>query len=246
MPSRPKTAAPPAVANTDTRLIQRQLQQAARAASVGIIATDLAHEIGNPLFAIQGMSEVLLVNPDRHFSSERAKSHVQTVFESAQRASSLIHDMLAFMRYSNTPEELDVRAVIEGALTVVERGWGKGNAVKREFEKVPPMLGFSDRLQLLFVNLLLGAMAEMPAGSELSIRIWAENGFTKVKLLHTAVPLTNDDAERRAARVFETAVCERIVRFHEGQVTERAEGAERETVIVFPLNNLSSMRVGAR
>lgn len=244
-PRRNSTSPPPLNQAEGLRLTQRQLLQAARAASIGVIASDLAHEIGNPLFAIQGISEVLLKNPDRHLASDSAKTHVRLMFESAQRASTLIHDMLGFMKYSNTPEELQLREVVEGALAVVARGFPAEVQVRCRFEQAPPVLGFSDRLQLLFVNLLLDALVALQAGT-VEVRVWSSKGQVKVRvkcLGQRRAPTTGDDTElrasARASAAFVLAVCTRIVKFHEGELATPSDG---ETVVAFPFNNLSSMR----
>ena len=74
---------------------QRQLVRSERLASVGQLAAGLAHEIGNPIAAMQGLQELIL-----HGDLEREQEldFMQRLHKETERISRILRDLLQFAR----------------------------------------------------------------------------------------------------------------------------------------------------
>jgi hypothetical protein len=60
---------------------QAQLVQSGKLASVGTLAAGVAHEVNYPMFAISGMTELLLSQPDRYLKSPQAEECLMVIAE---------------------------------------------------------------------------------------------------------------------------------------------------------------------
>ncbi|BAQ34070.1 MULTISPECIES: PAS domain S-box protein [Dehalococcoides] len=99
---------------TERKQIEQQLIMTDRMASVGELASGLAHEINNPLTGIVGFSELLLMNE----LEESIKEDVQTIHREALRAAEVVRNLLTFARQQPPTREagdinLSIHKVLE-------------------------------------------------------------------------------------------------------------------------------------
>jgi two-component system sensor histidine kinase TtrS len=85
--------------------LEGQLQHAQKIQSIGYLAGGIAHDLNNILFPISGLSEMLL---DDIPPGNPARESVEQIYNSAQRGSDLVKQILAFSRQSN-PRKLPIR-----------------------------------------------------------------------------------------------------------------------------------------
>ncbi|MFM8315904.1 MAG: PAS domain-containing protein, partial [Deltaproteobacteria bacterium] len=76
---------------TEQRILQSQLAQQERLASVGFLASGLAHEIGTPLGIIRGRAEYLSLYPENQKS---VRSNMEIIVNQIDRISKLIYSLL--------------------------------------------------------------------------------------------------------------------------------------------------------
>jgi signal transduction histidine kinase len=75
---------------------QAQVIRSERLASVGQLAAGLAHEVGNPLAAIQGLLDLLL---DGDLEPEQQRDFLQRVSRETERINRILRDLLQFARH---------------------------------------------------------------------------------------------------------------------------------------------------
>ena len=108
-----------AVDLTERRSMERQILRQDRLASIGMLATSLAHEIGNPLGVIRGRAEILMESAQSLESDsvdvQQMKdvlrltgSGLHTIVGQIDRISSLIDSLL---RIARVPQEIALRDV---------------------------------------------------------------------------------------------------------------------------------------
>lgn len=94
----------------DSSFLKKAAQQL-NLASLGKMSSSIAHEIRNPLAAINTASELLIESPDLN---EQDKEISQIIVNNVRRANSIIEDVLQMSRRSTAePKELLIKALLE-------------------------------------------------------------------------------------------------------------------------------------
>lgn len=102
---------------TEQRQQQLKMQEHSRLASVGELASGVAHEINNPLATIHGLSELLQIDDWPQQVSEDARK----IQEASERAAKVVSNLLSFARKSEPMKMYaDVNLVVARALELKE------------------------------------------------------------------------------------------------------------------------------
>lgn len=145
---------------------QNQLVQAEKMAAVGRLAASLAHEINNPLQAIQNSLHLALHSgldePQRRRFLDMAKQEVGRLVQIVRR-------MLDFYRPSSTMQPLDVNQPIEDALAIAGKRLqqSKIQVVARLAPDLNQVRGTANQLTQVFLNIIINAIEAMPEGGTL-------------------------------------------------------------------------------
>jgi len=158
-----------------------QLIHAARLAALGEIAAGIAHEMNQPLAAIQMIATSMLADIERGtLPMERARQWLGTINEQISRLSWIIGHLRSFSR-NEAPELLapsSIEEVAENALGLVSAQMRHhGISIELELEaSLPSVRGDGRRLEQVFVNLLSNArdaLDTLPSTSPKTVRIRA-------------------------------------------------------------------------
>ena len=139
---------------------QTQLIRAEKLASVGRLAAGVAHEIGNPLGAINGYVHLL-----RGKATEpREQEAVDGLEREASRIDRIVRGLLDYARpRRRTPIAIDINDVVQGVVTLLTNQ-GVLRKISTEMDLdlgVPILFGERHDLEQVFVNLLLNAIDAM-------------------------------------------------------------------------------------
>jgi two-component system NtrC family sensor kinase len=172
----------------DRRQIQRQLFELARAndeietanqqlvlseklATVGRLASGVAHEIGNPIAILQGYLEML----DDPEMKPEARAEALVIMEQAlDRVGTIIRDLLDFARLERDESgTCDVVQVVRVAVKLVEpQKRFHGLEVKLDVPESAQWASIaSGRLEQVLLNLLFNAADASPEGGCLTVRV---------------------------------------------------------------------------
>ncbi len=161
-----------AVDLTERRSMERQILRQDRLASIGMLATSLAHEIGNPLGVIRGRAEILMEALQSQDSIPRDLNRIQdvvqltgsalsTIVRQIDRISSLIDSLL---RIARVPQEIALREVrLDQVINEVvglmnEACRRKGIELTTSFEEGPRIaLADPSHLQQILLNLIINS-----------------------------------------------------------------------------------------
>lgn len=137
-------------------------------ASVGTLAAGLAHEIGTPMSVIRGHAELL-----ESAVEAGSQSRVRTIIDQIDRISNIMQGLLNLARPHEPQRGPVVLAeVLDTSLSFLrEKIRKRGIEVEREYEEIPVVAGDADKLQQLFLNLILNAVDAMDGGGRLRVRI---------------------------------------------------------------------------
>ncbi|MFN2146499.1 MAG: ATP-binding protein, partial [Anaerolineales bacterium] len=141
---------------------QRALIQAEKMSAVGRLTASIAHEVNNPLQAVQNC---LHLGQRDELSEEKRAEYLQMADEELARLMHTVQRMLDFYRpgaLKKTPTVLT--DLIEKVLALLDKQLRNQEiSVERDFQPdLPPVAVVSNQIQQVFFNLVLNAMGVMP------------------------------------------------------------------------------------
>jgi signal transduction histidine kinase len=175
--------------SADRRRVQA-LHQAAYAnklASIGRLASGVAHEINNPLAIINqktGLIKDLFTMNQDYAGNEKLIGLVDHVLESVRRCGTITRRLLDFARHMESSiETVEIEAIIRQVLAFMEKEAERrciavSVTIKGE---IPPVESDRGNLQQIFLNLINNAFAAMEDGGRLAIII-GRHGATHVRV----------------------------------------------------------------
>ena len=150
--------------------LERTLRQSEKLATIGQLASGLAHEIGTPLNIISGRVELT----KRRIEDEIANKNLDIISQQTARITKIIQQVLGFVR-KKKPEQktLEINTLLETTLDFLNHQIQKQDVrvVKEIGDNLPPVMGDPDQLQQVFLNLILNAIQSMPEGGVLHLSV---------------------------------------------------------------------------
>jgi len=246
---------------------QAQLVQSAKMASLGSLVAGIAHEVNNPLGAMLGSNDVVrravtrmrdLLGDSALTDAERCDRLLALIgrVEQAEdtsrlagsRIMSLVSSLKNFARLDQSAEaRVDIHDGIENTVALVQHLLAQRIRLERDYGDVPPMRCFPNKLNQVWMNLLLNAVEAIPDEGAITIRTRADNGFALVHFDDTGVGIAPEDLERvfdpgyttkgvRVGTGLGLAIVHRIVEEHEGVISVQSRrGAGTTFRVVLPI-----------
>ncbi len=169
-----------------------QLVESEKLASIGILASGVAHEINNPLTNISLTAEIVMESrnnlPDDEFQELMTDILIQT-----ERASAVVENLLGYARSVKDSGNalLDLRDVLRRSARLVGHELKLRNIDLRQRLPAEPLtvLGNHGKLEQVFVNILLNAAHAMENGGSITLGAVSENeGMTFVVAIQDTGP----------------------------------------------------------
>lgn len=224
-------------------------ERTAALATLGELASEIAHELNNPLAAVMTFAH-LLKSQDLPGG---AGEDVARIYEEAQRAAKVVQNLLAFARH-NEPEKryADVVGAVSRALSLKARDLSDNNIeVRTHFERgLPKTMLDEHQLTQVFLNIVTNAdqtMTENNGGGTLWIRGWKEGGRLCFSFKDDGPGISPEHLEKIFDPFFTTkeegkgtglglSMCQRMVRAHGGKIwVESAEGEGTTFYVELPI-----------
>jgi two-component system NtrC family sensor kinase len=229
---------------TDRKRLESQLRLADRMASMGTLATGVAHEINNPLTFVSAnltfLEEQLgqmMVMPE---SLPELREVLTETKEGVGRIRELVQDLKSFARADeDTRGPVDVHRVVDGALRLMRSALRHRTQVVRSLGEVPLVRGNEARLGQVIVNLLVNALQALPArhpdDNRIQVSTWREGPHHVVLEVEDNGQGMPAEVQRRIFEPFFTtkpvgvgtglglAICQTIVQSMGGQIEVRSE-----------------------
>lgn len=157
---------------TELKTLEAQFVQSQKMQAIGQLAGGVAHDFNNLLTAISGHCDLLLL---RHDQGDQNYGDLIQIHQNANRAASLVGQLLAFSRKQNLqPEIIDLRDTLSDLTHLLNRLVGEKVTLSLTHEQELGQIKADKRqLEQVLMNLVVNARDAKPAGGE--IRVVTEN-----------------------------------------------------------------------
>ena len=237
-------------AEVEARHRQEELARVSRAASMGEMATSIAHEVKQPLFAMMTDAEtaVRVLNQDSP-DVEQAQDALQGITLGGKRASEIIDRIRSLVRKEAQPTKpLDLNKVARDVIAFLQPELlRRGVTVSTDLADLPQVEGNEIELQQVVLNLIMNGAQAMSATAgevpELHVATTLDNGSIELAVRDRGVGLDESKVERLFEPFYTTkadgigmglAINRTIVRAHGGRIWA-TPNAERGATFRFQL-----------
>lgn len=167
---------------------QSQLIHSEKMASLGILASGVAHEINNPLNYIAGGCQVL----EHHFQKRKDNLEEEILFslsgikKGIEKATEIVKRLSRFSASSNiSVEYCDINAILENCLEMLQHITRNRISIERQYMDELIISGNAADLHQVFLNILMNAIQAIDESGNISI-------ITKKRDAHAFIEISDD------------------------------------------------------
>jgi two-component system, cell cycle sensor histidine kinase and response regulator CckA len=150
---------------TELKTLEAQFVQSQKMQAIGQLAGGVAHDFNNLLTAISGYCDLLLL---RHDEGDPDYGDLMQITQNANRAASLVNQLLAFSRKQNLqPETLELPDIVSELTHLLNRLLGeKVTLTVKTGQNLPQIRADKRQLEQVLMNLVVNARDAMSKGGE--------------------------------------------------------------------------------
>jgi PAS domain S-box-containing protein len=234
----------------ERRRMQEQLMLTDRLASIGELASGVAHELNNPLTSVIGFSQLLMEGkiPDN------IKEDLSLINSEALRAASVVKNLLTFARKHAPSKQLcQMHNIIEDVLKLraYEQKVSNIEVIKKFASDLPEIMVDYFQIQQAFLNLIINAeffMTEAHHRGTLTISIERVDHAVRISFTDDGAGIPRENLKRIFDPFFTTkevgkgtglglSICHGIITEHGGKIYAESEVGKGATFIIeLPIN----------
>jgi len=155
--------------------LHEELLQAQKMESIGTLAGGIAHDFNNLLNVILGYASLL----EQSATSNQISAGVDVIKETVTRGSSLVRQLLAVARKSETQfERTEINGLLQGLQALLQETFPKTIDVFVRLEpNLPALMADPNQIHQAMLNLCLNSRDAMPEGGELLLKTGTISGI---------------------------------------------------------------------
>jgi len=161
-----------AMDTTERKRLEEQLYHSQKMESMGQLSAGVAHQLNTPLAVISTRLQILEDDIQKAGDIEYLED-VRKVLESSDKMSAIISRLLTFSRQSeDVKETTDINHLLQEILLFVEVNARENEVkLKNDFsENLPNIPVFRNKLEQVFLNIIINAFDAMPKGGVLTVQ----------------------------------------------------------------------------
>lgn len=236
------------------RELQKRLVRSEQFATIGKLSASIAHEIRNPLGAINTSVGILR---DGMELKEQDKELMRIICEESQRLNKIITEFLQFAR-PNVPqfEKTDINNLIRETLLLFREKLAN-NIKTRSYldDQLPELLIDPYQIKQVMINIIVNAIDSMPRGGKLTVLSRSQkhdrlgNDYVEIAFYDSGMGISEFDLRKIFQPFFSTkeqgtgmglAISDRIIQAHNGDLKVQSslnKGTKFSIFLPMKMNN---------
>lgn len=227
-----------------TAALEKQMMHAEKMAALGQLSAGVAHEVNNPLGGIKlCFNNLMMTDMDEQVREE----HIRVVTSGLDRIQTTVRQLLDYAKSTPlTMQSVSIDAIIRNVLNLSDYFiTRKGVSIDTDFaDNLPVILADANKLEQVFLNLILNALQAMDDGGILTIRTRCEGASCIITVSDTGPGILPDVISRIFDPFFSTkdvgagtglglTVSKAIIEQHHGRIS--VASSEQGTVFTIKL-----------
>ncbi|UCE79871.1 MAG: HAMP domain-containing protein [Nitrospiraceae bacterium] len=224
---------------------QEQLVQAAKLAAIGELASNVAHEINNPLTSIVGYAELIKEETDL----ETIMKDIQIIEKESLRARDIVQELLTFSKKKPLSlAKIDLNNLLTDSVTLVSVPQKSPHLnIVEDYGNIPLIIGDPNQLKQVILNIMNNAIdAISDNGGKISIKTAVKDTNAIIEISDNGKGIPDEVLSRMFEPFFTTKkdkgtglglpITRKIIESHNGRLhIESIEGMGTRVTISLPV-----------
>ena len=227
---------------TERKAMEQQVLLTNKLASIGELASGVAHELNNPLTSVMGYAQLLLDDKD---VPEHIKSDLDKVYQESQRAAKIVQNLLSFAR-RRRPEKtyFDINNLVQKTVDLrsYELKVNNISVYVNLKSDMPEIKADYNQIQQVILNMLINAeqaLSEVKRRGKITLTTSAVKDHIRINIADNGPGISKSNIDRIFDPFFTTkevgkgtglglSVCHGVVTAHGGKIyveSEKGKGA---------------------
>ena len=172
---------------------QYELVRTEKIATIGLLASGIAHEFNNIMAGISGYAQLAKKNP------KYMPQLVEVALTQAQRAQELTGSLSSYNRRADENPDCNVQEVIQNALCLVKKEIeSNGIEIALDIEAVPHAAISAGQLQEVVLNLLINAIHAIGSRGKITLEVYAPgpDNLVEIRICDTGGGIPEENLNR--------------------------------------------------
>ena len=232
---------------TEKITMQQQLLTSEKLASIGLLSAGVAHEINTPLTGISSYVQIL----QKKLSASSHSQVLEKIEAQTDRVAKIVKNLLNFARNpsESTFQKVDLSENLQEIISLIDYKLKNMNIdLHLDIQPIKPVWAQGERIQQVFINIILNAMDAMPEGGKLKIQLDQSDNQAMVIIEDTGTGIKDQHLPHIFDPFFTTkgigkgtglglSISYAIIKEHEGRISvESMSGKGSRFVICIPMD----------
>ncbi|HYA31981.1 MAG TPA: ATP-binding protein, partial [Thermodesulfovibrionales bacterium] len=231
---------------TEKKKMEEKLLQTSKLASIGKLTAGISHEIGNPLASISSLvQEMRSLELHSTGDVEFTMESLRTINSHLERIAKIVRSLGDFARISSAEKTVsNISEILDRTVNLVKYDKRfKHIHLETDIGDIPFLKVNPDKIQQVFLNLILNALDAMPDGGTLRIAMERRDSFVEVVFNDSGAGIDESLQDRIFDPFFTTktpgkgtglglSICYGIIREHNGTITVKSKRGEGTTFVI--------------
>ncbi len=228
---------------TEKITMQQQLLTSEKLASIGLLSAGVAHEINTPLTGISSYVQIL----QKKLSASSHTQVLEKIEAQTERVAKIVKNLLNFARNPSESvfQKINLSENLQEIISLIDYKLKNMNIdLELDVHPIKPIWAQGERVQQVFINIILNAMDAMPDGGKLKIELYQTDNQAVIAIEDTGTGIKSQHLPHIFDPFFTTkgigkgtglglSISYAIIKEHEGRITVESEDGKGSRFVIF-------------